>query len=89
MEKTISTQTKHDDLESVVEAWEEFGLTLEDIIVLTCLPMFGERTSIKIILDEIDEKKFEARTMLNTSYKGSYRPWLRYFQTEKGVIVES
>lgn len=38
----------------------KFGLTLEDIVALTCLPMLD---AIKIVLDEPDEKKLEASNM--------------------------
>lgn len=40
-------------------------------MVLTGLPMFGETNSIKIILDEIDEKKLKAQDNTNSGTKTS------------------
>lgn len=61
MAKTISIPRKHDDLEFLISHWSvethtsiaasgEFGPTLEDVVALTCLPIFGETNAIKIIL---------------------------------------
>lgn len=55
MSKTILIQRKYDGLEflisrwsieshTFVSTWEEFGPTPEDVLALTCLPMFGEQT---------------------------------------------
>lgn len=71
MAKTILIQRMHDDLTfmisrrsietlTFVAAWKEFGLSLENVVALTCLPMFRETNAIKIILGKTDEKKLEA-----------------------------
>lgn len=59
-------------------------MNLADVVALACLPVLG---SIKIVLNETDEKKLEALNNAyfgsNTSNKSSYASCLRYFGTEK------
>lgn len=45
---------------TVIATWGEFGPTREDIVALTCLPIFGEANTIKVVLDETEYKKLEA-----------------------------
>lgn len=41
----------------------EFGPTLEDVTALTCLPMFGDTNTSRVILNETSEKNLEALNM--------------------------
>lgn len=52
---------------TLILAWAKFGMTLDDVVALTCLPMFGEVRAIilrgefdEIALDKEDYKKLEA-----------------------------
>lgn len=72
---------------SFIVAWGELSPTLEVIVALTCLPMFGETDAIKIILNETDGKKLEA---LNNAYskssnKSTYASWLEILRDLKGT----
>lgn len=68
MAKSMSIQRSHTDLEFLIFRWSTKSHTftptwgrptLEDIVDLMCLPMFGESQATGIILNEKDKKKLE------------------------------
>lgn len=65
MVKTTSINVRHNDIEFLIShwsiethtfiaAWREFDLTLEDVMALSYLPIFGEETPLNFLkTDEI------------------------------------
>lgn len=78
-------------------AYGEFTLTLEDVVRLTMLPMFGEANPVEVILEEEDRVKLNYLTSIMTAWrttcKFSYATWLNFFDkgdySKSGYVVEA
>lgn len=73
-----------------VAAWGEFGPPLEDVAMLTSLPMFGEAHAASLYPDYIDKKRIKAlqTTLSKTKYsinKATYLLWVKYFDEGDGM----
>lgn len=79
-----------------IVAWGSFGLKLEDVVALTCLPLLGEVNTIKLpedqeetALDEADKKKLESlnKVLSDSKFpnKSTYASWARHFIIEMGI----
>lgn len=103
----IAINKSHEDMEfkiswwsiashTFMTVWGEVHLTLEDVVVLTGLPFFGEtRTKIlpedttEVILDEEGKRKLEALNKVlsdsKSSNKSTYTSWAMHFTFGAGV----
>lgn len=75
---------------TLVTAWGEFVPTMEDVALLTSLPMFGEAqvTNLPVLTGE-NNKRIEALTsfLSKTKYsmnKSTYLSWAKYFMEGHG-----
>ncbi|KAK9277971.1 hypothetical protein L1049_027528 [Liquidambar formosana] len=77
-----------------VTAWGEFGITLEDVVVLTWLTPFGEEKWSGIILSPQEQKADEALRDAVVEIGGSQKKctlsgWVRYFYKDFGAKGKS
>lgn len=81
-----------------VAAWEEFELTLEDVVVLTGLPVFGEVQAINVADDssaglDVDGEirlTLLSEALVASKHKGksTYSTWVSFFTSGPGVASE-
>lgn len=69
-----------------VASWGEFGPTLEDVVALTLLPLFGDAQVAHFKLTDKDSKvrhdaltQFLQKTKYGASKKSTYLTWASYF----------
>lgn len=81
-----------------VAAWGEFGPTLEDVVVLTGLPVFGEVQAINVADDSSARLDVDGEirlTLLNEALatskhegKSTYSTWVSFFTNGPGIASE-
>lgn len=79
-----------------IAAWGEFGPTLEDVVVLTGLPVFGDSKAMpgdsSAKMDEEGEIRLgllnEALTTSNHKGKSAYNSWVSFFTDGPRVVSE-
>lgn len=73
-----------------VVAWGEFELTLEDILNLMGLSLYGDNNSISVSFKEGDEDKLQRlityidHSKTTSSSKSIYASWIRHFDEGDG-----
>lgn len=100
----VSMTRSHADLELLVSRlsmethiftyWEEFTPTLEDVLVMFYLPIFGDEGATGLILFEEEERKAQLLTTAFTvTNKSTSTSWISYFwegeRWRKGVTLEA
>lgn len=74
------------EMQTFVASWGEFAPTLEDVVALTSLPLFGDAQIARFKLTDKDNKarhdalmQFLRKTKYGTSKKSTYLTWTCYF----------
>lgn len=87
---------RHSDLEFLVcrssveiptsiVAWGELVPTLEDVVVLTMLPIYGEKNAIGVTLVKLEYQNFALTS--SKSYGKAYASWIRFL--DEGEVSQS
>lgn len=76
-----------------VASWGEFGLLLEDVAVLTSLPLFGDADGMELTLEADDQKRLEflhkaLSDSRNSANKATYLSWVKFFKDGEGRHIK-
>lgn len=66
-----------------VAAYEDFALTLEDVLDIMSLPLYGDSGVLDSTLIEEDMKRVQQLTKVASSHS-SYTSWVHYFSACEG-----